>query len=392
MEREQPLVPSARPVHALMLRCIRAYFETDVVPPRWSLLEAPLDVLLSEAGEHGLVPLMHSVLERMPDAPTTWRDAFKASAQRIVASNLVLGRELLAITDRLRGEGVEVLAYKGPAQAVQAYGDLGFRPFSDLDLLVRWEDLSEAIRVLESNGYDSPTRLSAELRGQEYHVACYHPEKDVLVELHWHPVPNRFALGTDIETYFERSATVDLLGRSLRTLQREDTLLLTCAHATKHHWERLEWAVTVAGLMAQPDRLDWERALQRAESAGIRRVVLTGLALATVLSGVRPPQPVATELARDRRSQALARGVLRTTLRRYRADRPTVTEPLQAIRFHMLVRDQFRDGLRYLITPRDTDRAQLSDSRAPLPVVIAARLYRLAARHLKEQVGNFRND
>ncbi len=373
-----------RPEHALMLRCIRAYFGAKEALPPVRLDEIDADLLLAEAGEHGLIPLMHRQLEQMPGIPTAWREAFKADAQRIVASSLGLSQELVSIAQHFVGAGVDALAFKGPAQAVQAYGDLGFRPFSDLDLLVRWRDVEDALRVLEDQGYILPEPMPslAHMRAHWYHVPCHHPAKEVLVEVHWHPVSNRFVLRLDEGGYWERRASVEIRGHSVPTTGWEDTLLITCAHATKHHWERLEWAVSVAALSAASAELNWSRALDLAEYGGIRRVLLTGLALAQTISGLPLPDEIEAAILTDRRARPLAHRVLRTTLRRSRADNPTASEPLYAVGFHLLVRNRFSDGLRYLLTPKDSDRDVLPAGDAPLAVVIGARAYRLVKRHL----------
>ena len=381
-ERDVPM----RPEHALMMRCIRAHFggETTLSPDVLDNIDA--DVLLAEAGEHGLIPLMHQQLERMPEG---WKEVFKADAQRIVASNLILARELVAITQRFADAGLDVLAFKGPAQAVQAYGDLGFRPFSDLDVLVRRGDVNQALRVLETDGYELPASYRFLTDGYEhgYHVACHHPAKGTLVEVHWHPVSDRFVVRLYAEWYWERAESVEVMGHPIPAMGREDTLLITCAHATKHTWERLEWAVSVAAMLADPARLDWACVLRRAEEGGIRRVVLTGVALAHTISGVLLPPPIDAAVEADGRVRALALDVLRTTLHRSRADNPTAAEPLHAVRFHLLVRDRLGDGVRFLLTPKDTDRELLAEPDAPLAVAVGARVYRLSKRYAVEQLG-----
>lgn len=376
-----------RPEHALLLRCIRAHFGTAEPPPRAMFDAIDVDVLMAEATDHGLIPLVNRQLEHVSGVPQALQQTFKAEAQRIVASNLLLGRELAAIAEDFSTAGVRALAFKGPTQALQAYGDLGFRPFNDLDVLVRWEGVEPALRVLADRGYDLPASVAsrARMHEYEYHVPCYHPTTGVLIEMHWHPVSNRFALRLDEEGYWMRAGTVAIAGQQVPAMGREDTLLITCAHATKHQWERLEWAVSVAAQTVSPEKLDWDRALHLAEEGGIRRVLLTGLALAQVLSGVALPEKVRGVVRADRRAQRLASRVLRTTLGRRRAESPSAAEPFRAVGFHLLVRDELGDGLRYLLAPKTSDREVVIADDAPLPVVVGARMYRLLKRHLATQ-------
>lgn len=381
-----------RPEHSLLLRCIRAHFGTAEPPSEAELEGIETGMLMAEAAEHGVIPLVNRQFERRGRGADIVRHALKGEAQRIVASNLLLGRELADLAAELEREQIPALAFKGPAQALHAYGDVGFRPFSDLDVLVRWADVGPTFEVLAGRGYDVPAfaRSPERLRAFDYHVHCTHPLTTVIVEVHWHPVSNRFALGLDEEEYWERAVRLEIGGRSVAAMGREDTLLITCAHATKHHWDRLEWAVSVAAQAFASDGLDWTRVLRLAERGGIRRVVLTGLTLAEMLSGRALPAEIGAVVSSDPRARRLARAVLRTTLARSRDAAPSATEPLAAVWFHMLVRDNLRDGVRFLATPKASDRDVLPTDQPSLPMLVGARAYRLVRRHLVTQADRLR--
>jgi len=49
--------------------------------------------------------------------------------------------------------GIEMLNWKGPTLAIQAYGDLSLRQFIDIDTLVKHEDLEKAKAILLENGF-----------------------------------------------------------------------------------------------------------------------------------------------------------------------------------------------------------------------------------------------
>jgi hypothetical protein len=79
-----------------------------------------------------------------------FRGIFFANAAR----NEFLAQELVKINQLMADNGIEMLNWKGPALAVQAYGDLSLRQFRDLDTFVKKEDLSKAKAIhlkLKSN-------------------------------------------------------------------------------------------------------------------------------------------------------------------------------------------------------------------------------------------------
>src|SRR5277367_2117677 len=61
------------------------------------------------------------------------------------------------IVDSFAAAGVPLIAIKGPALAIAAYGDVAMRVFGDLDFMVRLEYLTRAVAALERVGYSSPT-------------------------------------------------------------------------------------------------------------------------------------------------------------------------------------------------------------------------------------------
>jgi hypothetical protein len=76
------------------------------------------------------------------------REHFYANAGR----DLFLGKELIKVLHLLESHEIRAIAYKGPTLAVSVYGNLAFREFGDLDILVREQYQRGAVYV-NAQGY-----------------------------------------------------------------------------------------------------------------------------------------------------------------------------------------------------------------------------------------------
>jgi Uncharacterised nucleotidyltransferase len=141
-------------------------------------------------------------------------------------------RQIQKIFRLMRAAGVEPIIVKGWVAAV-LYPDSALRPYGDIDLLVRSQDLKVAESVLESDEASE----------------CW-------VDLH-----KRFYELNDrsVEELFERSRLVDLEGEQIRILAQEDHLALLTIHLLKHGAWRPVWLCDIgAALESIPTGFDWQ--------------------------------------------------------------------------------------------------------------------------------------
>jgi hypothetical protein len=219
--------------------------------------------------------------------------------------------ELLEVMDALAGSGVPALPFKGPAFAAQAHAEPSLRSCLDLDLLIAEAEIEPALAVLDRLGFVSQYPGLTASQRRAYHRYNGH---DCLtapgrrpVEPHWTVAPRTMAAPVDTAGLFARAQPVSLRGREVRTLSVEDALLVAALHGSKEEWRRLIWVADVAGLLRRWPELDAEAVLSRATVAGVRRMVLIGVALATDLLRAPCPPAFAACLARDPVASALAR-------------------------------------------------------------------------------------
>src|SRR6185503_8502263 len=103
-------------------------------------------------------------------------------------TNLLLTGELIKLLDSLDARGIPVIPLKGPTLAVRAYGDIGLRQFSDLDVLVRQSDVSRIQALLIENGFTPHQRLTSaqDAALQRFDCSCNFISKHgVALDVHW---------------------------------------------------------------------------------------------------------------------------------------------------------------------------------------------------------------
>ena len=273
------------------------------------------DALAEAAEYHGLAPILYRAVdgacpELVPEAiARQLRNGYRDSAKR----NLIFTAKLLGLLDAFEGEGIAVVPLKGPALAASLYSDPVLRPFSDLDLLVRKQDVPAALRLLAREGYS----LGAHLARLPMHTllrlqfeVLLSQEQRAQVDLQWAIGPADYPFCFDVEMLWRSLGRSRIAGREVASLSPESLMLFLCVHGTKHLWSRLQWLGDVARLVrVQPD---WAGTMELASEAGCVRPLLLGLLLAHELLEAPVPEAIleragGAEAVRGRARQVVLR-------------------------------------------------------------------------------------
>jgi len=317
------------------------------------------------AQRHAVVPLVYRALQTCARgaAPEEIRKALFEKYRANSARNLLLAGELLRVTGLFESEGIGVLAYKGPALAFAAYGDLSLRRFVDLDLIVRGRDLERASKLLRDLGYEPKGLTNAQesaLAGTQHAVSYVLAGGRLIVELHRDVASKDFAdVQLDKEAW-ARAVRVPLLGGTVATLSAEDLLPALCVHGTKHLWERLAWVCDVAGIINSNPKLDWDAVFTRARAAHTERMLLLGLTLARALASAELPAEIWQRARNDETASRLASGA---ALRMFNGAEYKPSSFIRSVGFNLRARKRTRERLRYfrfILTPTDGDLKSLA--------------------------------
>jgi len=241
------------------------------------------DALLIHARHHSLMPLLaHRLLEAGVSLPSSIRARLRTEFQSNLLRNFGLMEEIKRILAAWEAAGIEVIPYKGPVMAEQLWGSFALRECSDLDFLVRREDVERAGLILADLGYNAVSPIAKSLRPALLRNASEeqfrHSSTNILLELQWAPAPRTMAVSYDERQLWRNSTKAIVAGRTVTAPSPEELLGLLVIHGWKHNWAKLIWIADVAALI-HLNNIDWEQVFHSASRNGWRRILLLGIAM-----------------------------------------------------------------------------------------------------------------
>ena len=263
---------------------------------------------------HGVTPLVHRFIAEHGAgciAESARSDA-RARFLRICRRSTKFARTLTKVARAIEGAGVPMIALKGPALAVQQWADPAMREYSDLDLLVRREDLRRVAALLEESGY-RPRRYAADAPGGgaffDFESEFTMGRDDVAIDLHVELAPTYFQVGLDLKGVWRRAVRVEVEGERIATLCPSDAAHFVAAHAAKHGWRSLGFVCDFAALVNSCGAaVDWD-SLLNGNMGGGKKMLRLAVILAEDMVRAPIPSRVSAGARRDAGVVSLARKI-----------------------------------------------------------------------------------
>jgi putative nucleotidyltransferase-like protein len=172
-----------------------------------------------------------------------------------------------AVLTELRSAGIETLVLKGLSLGALYYPDVGARPMTDLDVLVRRNAALEAIAIL-SRSLDPDTDRPEELVKVQHGMPFADPSGRE-VDLHWYSL---WRASPD-DDFWDAAIPVKVGGVLTKALSPPDMLLQVCVHgAAWHPTPMIRWIGDAMMVIRSTPDLDWDRLVAQARK---RRLTLT---------------------------------------------------------------------------------------------------------------------
>jgi hypothetical protein len=379
----------------LLLRCARS----RSTPANSDRLRALLDgfdgwdSLLASAERQGVLAAVSWMLTtgRESSVPAALRERLFLVTASAAAAHERMWAGLNEILAALAVHGIEAVALKGPAFALQCFASPAARMCRDIDLLVAANRLAATGEALTTLGF--APHLHGERQGRPAHhrkhavpVLFLRQSDGLYVDLHSELGRPRFG-AVPIDTAFrERCHTVEQDGWPVRVLRANDMLLYLCSHGVQHGWRGLRFVADIYEHIAGSSGIEWETLRALAEREHRCRTLRVGVLLAHRFFDAPVPEDCLGWASGDGRAVALSEEASRHLLGCIRA---RSIAPLGRFAEYRAIEGIARrlNWLRCLakdaVTPCDLDEAVVRLPRPLFPLYYLIRPLRLAGKYLR---------
>lgn len=258
------------------------------------LPNADWEGFLRKAARHGVSPMLyHRIIKKPPGIPIPEEVIRKLHEGYLVTSvrNMRLYHELGKALAFFRREDIQVIALKGTHLAEKVYGNISLRPMSDVDLLVRQDDILRVEKILLEMGY-VPTECNRLVTKDNYNFGYWSPGKKLYMEIHWKFLPCMDRFHVDMDGLWKRSGSVVIAGVEVSVLSPEDLIVHLCLHASKHLFDDgLKPFVDITEtILKHGEGIDWNRMRMNIAQSGTGNCMYLTLSLAREFLGAHVPE------------------------------------------------------------------------------------------------------
>ncbi|NGY90076.1 nucleotidyltransferase family protein [Bacillus megaterium] len=250
---KQPIIDTSqsKELHFLLMLLREENTSEEIIP----LKELDWNHFLELVKHHRVCPLIYIRLKDRPNVvPTHVIEALFQEYKKNTFKMLQLTGEMETLDKVFNENNIETLFLKGPPIAYDLFGDISLRMSKDLDILVREEGLERTESILFSLGYEKEeiSTVLNEKKWRGHHIAYYHPNKKIQVEVHWrlHPRPMKKA---SFEELWSRKRESQVTKHPISFMGKEDLLLYLICHGARHGWFRLRWLKDIDQMVRNKD-------------------------------------------------------------------------------------------------------------------------------------------
>lgn len=264
------------------------------------------------AVRHRVYPMIYRYVNiiQHPAVPSKVVSALQLNTRQNTLKSMQLAGELVKVLQVFEKQGIYAAVLKGFPLGYKLHEDAAIRPFNDLDILIRQEDVAKARTVIEGQGYDRMRPNFTETPGQlrnwlktECHFNYWHKDKGVCLELHWKL--NRY-LEISLNEIEDSLTSMVVAGQTVRIPWKEELILYLILHGGGHAWFRLRWLFDIGILFRQGD-FSWARLYGLAEHWGIKTLLNQTIILScSLLLASSVPADIVKRARKDRTAVILA--------------------------------------------------------------------------------------
>jgi hypothetical protein len=290
------------PEQELLLRAALARGDAAISAwRRWRRDHDPVETELDH-GSFRLLPLVYRNLAAL-GYDEAHMPRLKGIHRYWWCSNQNLFHRSAPVVEALEARGIPTLILKGAAIATLHAADAGVRPMADVDVLVPYARVHDAVALLMTSGWRAPEGVLADEIRYRHSTPMVDGEGRGF-DLHWHALKEGLHPRSD-DGFWSRAVPLELANVRSRGLAPQDALLHTVVHGLRWNEEpSVRWiADAMAILGTDGDGINWDVLLDEARRRDVRLRVFRGLDYLRITMDAPIPDHVLARLSRERPSR-----------------------------------------------------------------------------------------
>lgn len=222
--------------------------------------------------------------------PHSAKELFKAAYLHNVRDTARSLHEFSEVAGTLQREGIAFVAIKGITAGEEVYGDPALYPMSDIDILIKREDVSQVAATMAKMGY-LPEMEMDPFYLENYHQVCFSRAGAKPVEAHYRLGMKRyFEIPEDF--WWEDLRERKHKGFTCKVLSAEKAVLFAGIHLFGHGYAPLKFIAGMSEMLrAYKDDLNWHQLIDDSRKFRVYKALMLSLYLAaTLLDAPLPPE------------------------------------------------------------------------------------------------------
>ncbi|MDP4228675.1 MAG: nucleotidyltransferase family protein, partial [Bacteroidota bacterium] len=274
------------------------------------------DYIVERSVRQGSSPLLYWNLSKVSNGKAVPNEVVKNLEKMYysnLARNMLLYDELNKILTAFNKAGIDTIVLKGAFLAEKIYKNIGLRPMSDIDLLIKEKDLQKAKKELTELKYSSTRIFPTKLHEQQHRIlskelSFIHQDKNSVIDIHWDIQQSQYMYKVDVNQFWNNAKPIKIAGIKTLAFASEDILQHLCLHVHKHiilssiysyapPAKPLRDYCDIAEVTRHyKDTINWNYLFQSSKDYGIEEPIFQGMSIAKKYFGALVPEDILSAL------------------------------------------------------------------------------------------------
>jgi len=224
---------------------------------------------------------------------------------KTVFRNVIFLQERDNLAVIFKKAGIPVMALKGIYLLENVYKDIGARPMSDIDIMIKKEDILNAHDALLKAGYKTsiaPEKIEVLLKQAKSNYInslCYIKNRDMrlCLNVHWHICNSSLPIYVNSNIYIDIIWNEARMEKDMFVMAPHHLLMYIAEHAFRHCFDSNIKLQDIAEVTRRfKDELDWNKFITDSVNFGLNRQVYYSLYLACKKTAAQVPDSVLNAL------------------------------------------------------------------------------------------------